>query len=66
VTPEFLKSRWFLLEGGAADACQRKVFLALRYVKTNEVPVPLDRFQSMIVENSEQLSTLITKLRKML
>jgi hypothetical protein len=65
VTPEFLKSRWFLLEAGAACACQKKVFLALRYVKTKKVPVPLDRFQSLIVQNNEQLGTLITKLRKM-
>jgi hypothetical protein len=65
VTPRFLKSRWFLLEAGAACACKKRVVLALRHVETKQVPEPLDRFQSMTVENNQQLDTLIKKLRRM-
>lgn len=64
LTPRFIRSRWFDLEGGAACASKKKVLPVLRYVDVSDVPVPFNAFQSVVVENSEQLDTLIAKLRE--
>lgn len=65
VTPRFIKSRWFDLEVGAACASNKKVLPVLRYVDQCDVPVPFDRFQSLVVENTEQLGDLIRELREL-
>ena len=65
LTPRFITSRWCDLEGGAACASKKTVLPVLRYVERSDVPVPFNRFQSIVVENSEQLDDLITKLREM-
>ncbi len=65
LTPRFIKSRWFDLEGGAAWASRKTVLPVLRYVDRSDVPVPFDRFQSIVVENDQQLSELIAKLREL-
>jgi len=64
LTPRFIASRWCNLEGGAACASKRMVLPVLRYVEPSDVPVPFSRFQSIVVENSEQLDGLIAKLRE--
>lgn len=65
LTPRFIRSRWCDLEGGAAWASKKTVLPVLRYVERSDVPVPFNRFQSVVVENSEQLDGLIAKLREM-
>ncbi len=65
LTPRFIRSRWCDLEGGAACASKKTVLPVLRYVERSDVPVPFNRFQSIVVENSEQLDGLIAKLREM-
>ena len=44
---------------------KKTVLPVLRYVERSDVPVPFNRFQSIVVENSEQLDDLIAKLREM-
>ncbi len=65
LTPRFVKSRWCELEGGAARVTGKKVLPVLRYVDRKDVGAPFSRFQSMIVENSEQLQRLIEVLNQM-
>jgi hypothetical protein len=64
LTPRFIESRWYLLEGGAACASGKDVLTVLRYVDRQRVLPPFDRFQSMIVENDEQLAQLIDRLKQ--
>lgn len=63
MTPRFKESRWSDLESGAACGSKKKVLTALRYVERNELLPPLDRFQSMVVENNEQLNALVDTLK---
>lgn len=65
VTPRFIDSRWFALEGGAACGSNKPVVAVLRYVDRTALPAPFDRFQAMVVENNEQLDRLIDELKKM-
>jgi hypothetical protein len=65
LTPRFVKSRWCDLEGGAARVSGKKVLPVLRYVDRKDVGAPFSRFQSMIVENNEQLRQLIEALQRM-
>ncbi len=63
VTHKYLHSRWFDLEGGAAMASRKKVLLMLRHVERSEVPIPFDRFQSVVVQSSRQLDELVDWLK---
>ena len=65
LTPRFMKSRWRDLEGGAACASKKIVLTVLRYVERSDVRPPFDRFQSVTVENGEQLDDLIVTLKEM-
>jgi hypothetical protein len=65
LTPRFVKSRWSDLESGAALASRKKVLTALRYVEPCELRPPINQFQSMVVENNEQLDALVSMLRKL-
>jgi hypothetical protein len=65
LTPRFISSRWSDLEGGAACASRKQVLTALRYVERSELPSPFDRFQSIVVENNDQLDVLVSTLKTM-
>jgi hypothetical protein len=48
-----------------SEGPREPVLPVLRYVEPTDVPVPFSRFQSIVVENSDQLDELIAKLREM-
>lgn len=65
LTPRFMKSRWRNLEGGAACASRKPVLTALRYVDASDLSAPFNQFQTMTVENNDQLDALVTTLKQM-
>ncbi len=65
LTPRFFESDWCKFEGGAACASKKRVLPVLRYVRQENVPEPFGRFQSAVVESSEQLSELVEQLKRL-
>jgi len=64
LTPRFLKSHWVDIEAGAAKACGKILIPAIRYIDRNDVPESFRNLQSIKVENEEQLSVLISRIRE--
>lgn len=65
LTPRFLESDWYKMEGGAACALGKPVLVVLRYVDPQHVLEPFKRFQSMVVETSGQLERLARELHRL-
>ena len=65
LTPRFFESDWCKFEGGAACASKKQVLPVLRYVTQENVPEPFGRFQSAVVETSEQLGQLVEELQRL-
>ena len=65
LTPRFLDSDWYRIESGAACASEKQVLVVLRYVDRDRIIEPLRQFQSIVVENSDQLGCLIRELKRL-
>ncbi len=64
LTPQFLRSRWRDLEGGAALASQKKMLTILHQVDVKDIGSPFDRWQSVVVETSDQLEKLVETVKQ--
>jgi hypothetical protein len=65
LTPQFIRSRWCHLEGGAACALKKDILPVLFGVDRRDVPEPFNRFQPIAVENSAQLDELVKRLTEL-
>ena len=65
LTSCFLESDWRKFEVGAACASRKTVLPVLRNIEQAQVPEPLNRFQSIVVENTSQLSDLVEQLERL-
>jgi hypothetical protein len=64
VTPRFLESNWFLIEGGAALCANKRMYLALRNVEEENIPSPFNQLQVIRIDTERQINALIAELRR--
>jgi TIR domain len=64
VTPRFLESNWFLIEGGAALCANKRMYFALRHVEEGNIPSPFNQFQVIRIDTERQINALIAELRR--
>jgi hypothetical protein len=64
VTPKFLESNWFLIEGGAALCANKKMYFALRHVEEENIPTPFNQFQVIRIDTERQINALIAELQR--